>query len=256
MARIISVISGKGGVGKTTTVSNLGAALVNKGKSVILIDANVTTPNLSLHLGIPFYPITLHDVLKKKAPIEAAMYDHPSGMKIIPASLAVDSMKGINIEKLEKALWSLLGSADIILVDSAAGLGKEALTSMRLADQLLIVTNPDLPSVTDALKTIKLAEENDTDVLGVVVNRYKGRKHELKISEIRSMLDAPIITIVPEDPSVPKSIRKRKPVVHHKPRSRASSAFNKLASRIVGESFVERVENKKSWFDRLTFWFR
>ena len=95
--------------------------------------------------------------------------------------------------------------------------------------------------------------------MGVVVNRYRGKKHELKISEIRSMLDAPILTIVPEDPSVPKSIRKRKPVVHHKPRSRASSAYNKLASRIVGENFVEKIERfekKKSWFDRLTFWLR
>jgi septum site-determining protein MinD len=256
VAKIISVISGKGGVGKTTTVSNLGAALVSRGKNVILIDGNVTTPNLSLHLGIPFYPITLHDVLKRKIPIQSAIYEHPSGLKIIPASLSVDAMKGVNLEKMESALWSLLGSADIILVDSAAGLGKEAQTSMRLADELIVVTNPDLPAVTDALKTIKMADEHGTKVMGVVVNRYRGKSHEMKMSEIRSMLGVPILAIVPEDSSVPKSINHKKPVVHHRPNSQASKAFFSLASRVSGEPMIERLEKEKGWFERLTFWMR
>ncbi len=256
MAKIISVISGKGGVGKTTTVSNLGAALVKRGKNVIVIDGNITTPNLSLHLGIPFYPITLHDVLKRKTPIEAAIYEHSSGMKIIPASLSADAVKDIKIEKLEGALLNLLGRADVILIDSAAGLGREALTAMKIADEIIVVTNPDLPSVTDALRTIKLAEESGTKVSGVVINRVKGKKHELSISEIKSMLNVPILTIVPEDSSVPKSIKKRKPVIHHKPNSRASTAFKKLAAKILGEPFKEKKKKKKSWFERLTFWLR
>ncbi|OGI12312.1 hypothetical protein A3K64_02795 [Candidatus Micrarchaeota archaeon RBG_16_36_9] len=256
MARIISVISGKGGVGKTTTVSNLGAALVKKGKNVIIIDGNVTTPNLSLHLGIPFYPITLHDVLKGKIPIEAALYEHSSGMKIIPASLSSDAIKDINMDKLESTLWSLLGRADIIIVDSAAGLGKEALTAMRLADELIVVTNPDVPAVTDALKTIKIAEENEIKVLGIVLNRYRGKKHEMPLSEIKSMLGVPILTIVPEDSAVPNSIKNRKPVVHHRPNSGASLAFKKLASKVSGEPFIEELKRERSWFDRLTFWFR
>jgi len=256
MAKVISVISGKGGVGKTTTVSNLGAALVKRGKNVIVIDGNVTTPNLSLHLGIPFYPITLHDVLKRKTPVEAAIYEHSTGMKVVPASLSAEAVKDTKIEKLEGALLNLLGRADVIIVDSAAGLGKEALTAMRLADELIIVTNPDLPSVTDALKTIKLAEECGTKVLGIVLNRVKGKKHEMSLSEIKSMLSAPILTIVPEDSSVPKSIKRKKPVVHHKPKSRASIAFKKLAAKILGEPFTEKTKKKMGWFERLTFWLR
>jgi len=256
MARIIGVISGKGGVGKTTTASNLGAALVKRGKKIILIDGNVTTPNLSLHLGIPFYPITLHDVLKRKTPIEAAIYEHSTGMSVIPASLSADAVKDTKIEKLEGALLNLLGRADIVLIDSAAGLGKEALTAMRLADELVIVTNPDLPSVTDALKTIKLAEESGTKVLGVVVNRVKGKKYEMSLSEIKSMLGVQLLTVVPEDSSVPKSIKRKKPVVHHKPKSRASIAFKKLAAKIIGEPFVEKTRKKMGWFERLTFWLR
>ncbi len=252
MAKIISVLSGKGGVGKTTTVSNLGAALADQGKNVIILDGNVTTPNLSLHLGIPFYPVTLHDVLKKKIPVESALYEHPSGIKIVPASLSADAMRGVNLEKLEGALWSLLGKADIIIIDAAAGLGKEALTAMSVADELLIITNPDLPAVTDALKTVKIAEDNGTKILGVVVNRVREKSHELSLEEIQSMLEVPIIAVVPEDISVPRSIAKKTPLVHYKPTSDAAKEFKRLAKKILGE--IEEVKRKRSWVKRLFFW--
>ena len=252
MTRIISVLSGKGGVGKTTLVSNLGAALVKKGKNIIIIDGNVTTPNLSLHLGIPFYPITLHDVLKKKIPIESAIYHHESGLKIIPASLSYDAIKDINLEKFQAVLLSLLGKADIVIVDAAAGLGREALAAINVADDLIVVTNPELPAVTDALKTIKIAEENGTKVLGVVVNRIRSLRHELSLNEIKSMLEVPIIAAIPEDLAVPRSIAKKIPVVHHKPNSRASIEFHRLAARIVGEPWI--AIKRKTWLERLFFW--
>jgi septum site-determining protein MinD len=252
MTRIISILSGKGGVGKTTVASNLGAALVKKGKNIIILDGNVTTPNLSLHLGIPFYPVTLHDVLKRKAPIESAIYHHESGLKIVPASLSYDAVKDIDMEKFQAVLLKLLGKADIVIVDSAAGLGREALASINVADDLIVVTNPDLPAVTDALKTIKIAVEKGTKILGVVVNRIKCLKHELSLSEIKSILEVPIIAAIPEDLAVPRSIAKRIPVVHHKPNSRASLEFHKLAARIVGEPWL--AVKKKGWMERLFFW--
>jgi septum site-determining protein MinD len=252
MARIISVLSGKGGVGKTTLVSNLGAALIKRGKNVIIIDANVTTPNLSLHLGIPFYPVTLHDVLKNDVPIESAVYNHHTGLRVIPASLSVEALKNVNMDKLEKALSNLFDKTDIIIVDAAAGLGKEALAAIGVADELIVITNPELPAVTDALKTIKIAQDNKTKVLGVVVNRVKGLKHELSMSEIKSILDVPIISIVPEDLAVPRSIAKKTPVVHHKPRSKSSVEFQRLALRILGDPWSE--VKRKSWLERLFFW--
>ena len=252
MARVISVLSGKGGVGKTTLVSNLGTALLKRGENVVIIDGNVTTPNLSLHLGIPFYPVTLHDVLKNDIPIEHAIYSHHTGLRIIPASLSAEALKNVNMDKLEKALLNLLDKVDIIIIDSAAGLGKEALAAITVADELIVVTNPELPAVTDALKTIKIAQDNGTKVLGAVVNRVKGLKHELSMSEIKSMLEVPIIGIVPEDLAVPKSIAKKTPVVHHNPRSRSSIEFRRLAARIVGEPWTDI--KKKGWLERLFFW--
>lgn len=253
MTRIISVISGKGGVGKTTTVTNLGLALTNHGRDVIVLDANVTTPNLSLHLGIPFYPVTLHDVLKRRAPVSTAIYDHHSGIRVVPASLSVDALKEVDIGKLQTALLSLLGQTDIIIVDAAPGLGEEALAAMGVADEVIIVTNPELPAVTDALRTIKLADEMGTRILGIVVNRVRGHRHELTNREIESMLDVPTLATIPEDVAVQRSISLKTPVVHYRPRSKSSREFRKLAARIMGEPVIEK---HRSWFDRLFFWSR
>ena len=251
MTRVITVISGKGGVGKTTTVTNLGLALMKQKQNVIILDANVTTPNLSLHLGIPFYPVTIHDVLRGEADPTQAIYEHDSGLKIIPASLRTDDVVEHKVEKLYTVMLNLLGRADIIIVDAAAGLGKEALSAINVADEIIIVTNPELPAATDALKTVKIAEQFGTPVLGVVVNRYKGLKHELSLEEIRSMLETEIISVVPEDIAVPRSIANKTPVVSHRPTSKASREFKKLAARVTGEDFIEKQE---SWFERVFGW--
>ena len=89
MTRIIGVVSGKGGVGKTTMVANVGTALAKMGKDVIVLDANLTTPSLGMHLGLPLYPVTIHDVLKGRASIKDAIYVHDSGLKIIPAGISL-----------------------------------------------------------------------------------------------------------------------------------------------------------------------
>lgn len=253
MTRTIAISGGKGGIGKTVTVANLGAALAERGKNVIVVDANLTTSNLSMHLGIPFYPVTLHDVLKGKANIAEAIYLHPSGMRVIPASLSVNALKGLNASKLPEAVSDLLGKTEIILIDSAAGLGKEALAAMEASKEMLIVTNPEIPAVTDALKTIKMAEEKNIGILGAVVNKVKGNENEMSINEIQSMLDIPILAVLPEEREVADSIAMKVPVVHYSPKSRTSKEFRKLAAHLVGEKYIQ-VE--KSLAKRLFGWLR
>lgn len=252
MTRVISVISGKGGVGKTTASANLGAAFAELGKNVVILDANLTTPNLSLHLGIPLYPITLHDVLKGKAYMSEAIYFHPSGIKVVPASLSVDALKGLNAGRLQKAISELLGKYEIVLIDGAAGLGKEAVAAIEAADEILIVTNPELPAVTDALKTIKLAEKSGVKISGIILNRVKNEEHELTREDIESMLDVPVIGIVPEDASVQHSITAKMPVVHYNPKSKAAREFKRLAARLVNE--VYREPREKSFFEKFFGW--
>ncbi len=253
MTRIITVTGAKGGTGKTTTVTNLALSLIKKRQKVIILDANVTTPNLSLHLGIPFYPMTLHDVLKKKITIDEAVYNHRSGIKVVPASLAVDAMEGVEFSRFESAVLSLLGQTDVIILDAAAGLGREAKAAIGVSDEIIIVTNPELPAVTDALKTIKVAEELGTKVLGVVINKVNGHKHEMSRKEVEYMLEVPILVEVPHDLSIPQSIYEKTPVVDLKPRCKSSLQFKKLASTIIGEQ-IEEPQRNESWVKRFFGW--
>lgn len=159
MTKIIAIISGKGGVGKTTSAINLGAALSDLGKDVTVVDANLTTPNVGLHLGVPVVPVSLHDILKSEKHITESVYLHPSGLKIIPASIALKDIEDVNLRRLKEKIAGLRGVGDIIIIDSAAGLGKEAVAAIESADEVIIVTNPELPAVTDALRSIKLVEK-------------------------------------------------------------------------------------------------
>ncbi len=238
MTRIIACISGKGGSGKTTLVANLGAALAEMGKDVVVIDANLTTPNLGLHVGFPIMPITLHDVLKGKAKINDAIYTHHKGLKIIPAGISINDLQGIDARDLPNALLDILGNSEIVLIDASAGLGREALAALESADETLLITNPELPAVMDALKAIKMAENLGTKVTGVVLNRSTRKGHEMTKDEVRNMLDTEIIAEIPEDMSVKQAISKRVPVVYHKPTSYASQEITKLAGRLVGENVV------------------
>lgn len=245
--KVITVTSGKGGVGKTTTAINLGAALNAFGKDVIIVDANLTTPNVGLHLGAPLVPVSLNHVLLGKADIVDAIYEHESGTKIIPSSLSVKELRRLNHSKLKDVAKKLRKSADYIIYDSAAGLGEEALCAMEAADEMIIVTNPEITAVTDALKTSKVIEELGKEVKGVIVTRVKGTKFEMPISNIKEMLELPILGVIPEDKFVPKSVMKKDALVRTHPKSRAAREYRKIAAKIAGKNDYKEKFNLWDW---------
>lgn len=254
MTRVIDIVSGKGGVGKTTLTSNLAYALTELGQDVIAVDANLTTPNLGLHLGFHLAPKTLHDVLKRKTKLKNSIYPHPFGFKIIPASLNINDLKGVDVGRLPEVTLSLLGKTDIVLMDSAPGLGREALSSINAADEILIITNPDIPSVTDALKTLKLAEETNKNVLGVVVNRVRRKAHELTKKEIEEMLGVPVLVEIPEDKNVLRSVAAKNPIIDYYPFSPASVEIRRLAHILVGVPFKYKQLRRFNILERLVKW--
>ncbi len=250
MARLIVITSGKGGVGKTTTAVNLGASLNAFGQNVVIVDANLTTPNIGIHLGAPIVPINLHDVLSGKNKISEAVYEHYSGTKIVPASLSIDDLKYSKPEKLLSAVKNLKRNYDFVICDSAAGLGREAATAISIADEILIVTNPELPAVTDALKVKKFAEDLGKQVSGVILTKDRRNKNQMSLEEIESMIEKPIIAVIPEDSSVREALMKKDAVIHVKPYSKISLSYKELAAKLLGKKYA-----KPNLFSRILSYF-
>lgn len=256
MTRTILIASGKGGVGKTTLTSNLAYALTQLGEDVIAMDANLTTPNLGMHFGMHLAQRTLQDVLKGKVKLEQATYRHPYGFRFIPASIATSDLEGVDVNRLQNVTLGLMGKADYVLMDCAAGLGREATAAIAASSEVLLVTNPDLPSATDALKAANLARKMRRDVIGVVVNRAKGSRYELGVDAIRSLLDAPVIAQIPEDKAVAESIAAKVPLMDYASGSPAAVEILRLACAISGRKFNARSAATASLLRRLINWMR
>ncbi len=246
MGRLIVITSGKGGVGKTTSAINIGAALNSLKEDVLVVDGNLTTPNISLHFGAPIVPVTLNHVLLGKAKVAEAIYEHESGTKILPASLSIKDFNKIKHESFSGVAKELKKVSDIVICDSAAGLGKEALALLDIADEVIVVTNPDILAVTDALKTVKVAESLNKQVNGVIIARVKNNRLEMSTGSVRDMIEAPIIGIVPEDLAVQKSLIMKEAVVHTYPKSKAAKSYIEIAYKILGKE-----PEKRRFFSRL-----
>jgi len=247
MARIIVINSGKGGVGKTTTAINLGASLNKLKKDVVIIDANLNTPNIGLQLGAPIVPVTLNHVLNGKATIDEAIYEHSSGTKIIPSSLSVKELTKFNTKKLEKVIAELGNMTEYVIVDSAAGFSEEVMAALNASTEVIVVTNPEMPAVTDALKTVKVARERGKEIAGVIITRHKDAKYEMPLSSIKSMLESQIIGVIPEDKAVKEALNKRDAVIHTHPKSKVSKKYHYIARKLSGEE----KEETKGFFRRL-----
>ncbi len=246
MTRIICVVSGKGGVGKTTLVSNLGALLAQEGKDVAIVDANITGANLGLHYGLISYPISIHDVMRNNASLTDAVYKHHSGVDIIPASLSFEDVLETTPRNLKEELNTL--NKDFILVDAATGLDRETLNAIDMCDELIIVTHPELPTISDALRTKTIAKKYNKKILGIVLNRVS-KKDALKKDNLSSFFELPVIGVIPEDHAIRKSIEAKNPIVLGHPSHKISSEFRKISHCILGKEFksksgiLERVVN-------------
>jgi septum site-determining protein MinD len=240
MTRRILVVSGKGGVGKTTLITNLACALAELGQKVVAFDANPTTPNLGLHLGFHLAPKTLHHALRGEAEIEEIAYWHPFGFYVIPGSLSLEDIKNTRPERLSEITSSLLGKADFVLMDCSAGLGKETISAIEACDEVIFLVNPDLPSIVDALRALKIVEGMGKRSLGIVINRIKNAKYELKANEIEEILRLPIIAQIPEDRKVEESIALKTPLISFDSSSPASIEIKKLACFLAGKKFEYR----------------
>jgi MinD-like ATPase involved in chromosome partitioning or flagellar assembly len=243
----IAIVSGKGGVGKTTTTVNLALAMYKLGANVIVMDANITTPNLGLYLGILNTPKTLNDVLRGDIHISESIYSHNSGINIIPSDMAVDALTGIDYNQIKHVVGHLENHADFLLIDTAATLGSETQRVMELVDEIVIVTNTDKGALIDALKTIETAKRIGVPVLGVIVNRVQGRFDRSRIEEL---LGIPVLGHIKHDKKLSKSVEDGKIYLETYNTSNVNRYYD-AASMFLGPSYRKKLlkERKSSLFD-------
>ena len=228
---ILGVFSAKGGVGKTTTVANLGAVLAQKLKNrVIIVETNMTASNLGLHLGILDPPVVIQDVVFGKLKVNEAISITDYGLHVIPGSVAFTEELG-SID-LRGILDEIRKKYDVVILDSAPGFGLEVFASMKACDELLICCQPRVPAIAGTLQTLRAADRLKIPVFGVVLNRVTGKRFEIPTSDIKRTLGWPTMAVVPEDDMVEESVTRGVPVVLHAPNSPAAIEYRKLAQAV------------------------
>jgi septum site-determining protein MinD len=246
MGKAIIVSSGKGGVGKTSIVINIGAALTALGKKVAIVDGSLTTPDIALHLGIPFHIKSLAHVLQHHTSLNAACFHHKTGISIIPGSVHNNLLKEFESNKLRHVLNKLKKEYDYVLVDCAAGLGREATSAIKNCDNMLVVVNPELTSVVNASKTIQLAKTVHTTPLGIILNRTGRYSKELSQDTVLSLMhNIPLLGIIPEDTKLSLATKKEETVINHYPRSKASKSITNIAHTLAGKPVKQKRIKKK-----------
>jgi len=247
MGEVIIIASGKGGVGKTNAVVNLGIALAELDKSVALIDGSLTTPDISLHLGIPLHVRGLTNILKENAHVESAIFNHKSGLRIIPGNVHGNILREFEGKKFAKLLNDIRDEHDFILIDCAAGLGREAISAIKHSDKMLVVANPELASVANASKTIQHAKDFNVEPIGIILNRIGRHKEELTEDEMEGLFHKlPVLGRIPEDKRIPISNKEEEAIINYYPKSKPSKEFRLIARKLTGEekrSFWERFKD-------------
>ena len=234
MVRVFTLASGKGGTGKTTLTVNIGTSLAQLGKRTYIMDADIGMANLGLLLGLEDVPITLHEVLAGKASISDAVYEGPGGVKVVPSGISLQGFQQANPELLKDVLTELATRCDFLLIDAPAGISRDGVIPLAIADEVLLVVNPELSSIVDALKTRILTEVVKGHVFGAIINRTGADGNELVREKMEKVLGVKVIGTVPDDPNIRKSASYKTPVVVKFPDSAASVAIRGIAAGLAG----------------------
>ncbi len=229
---IISFASGKGGVGRTTLVANLGVALAKLGKRTLLLDGCFETPDLALHFKLEKAFYTLNDVLAGDTSLSNVVQVGPEKVEIAPAALTLEQIKKTKPERLSEVVKEIDKKFQYVLIDTPGGLRRDTVAALRASSETILVTTPDMVAVSDCMKTKLIVEFLGIRLKGFIVNRVGNEEFELKTKEIQEILNLPLLGVVPEDDSMSEAIRKGIPIVVYKPSAPAAQAILKIAKKI------------------------
>ncbi|MCB9358397.1 P-loop NTPase [Candidatus Woesearchaeota archaeon] len=260
--RTIVIASGKGGVGKTTFALNISLALGKYGRQVILIDGNFDSPHIGLMLGKSNFEETIISALEGKD-ITEVVYKHQSGVKVIAGNISLEHRHKKDIPKFNKLIRKLEEYAEALVIDTSSDTA-DSIEIIKHATDVILITTPDFISVTETLKLMKVIEQNNQKIVGVIVNKYSGKEYDMKIENIQSLIGQKVIGVVPFHKNVMESLKLKYPVVYSHPQSPATEAFEKIACNMIGVEYKkDEPENKtktavvmekvglKKWYENL-----
>jgi flagellar biosynthesis protein FlhG len=242
--RVIAVSSGKGGVGKTSLVVNLAMALAEYNYRIIVLDGDLGLANVDVAFGItPRYSIK--NLLSGEKRVEDILYPVDRGIKILPGASGVIELANLDRGQLKNVLLNfgrLERMADILLIDTGAGLGHTVLNFITASDDVIVVMTPEPPSMTDAYGLVKtIAGETEKININVVVNRVHNETEARQAFErlqyaVRKFLGIPLNLLgwIYDDPLVGRSVMEQKPLALSNPQSRAYKCVQWIAGNVAG----------------------
>ena len=250
MGEVIVITSGKGGVGKTTTTANLGAALALRGKKVALVDTDIGLRNLDVVMGLEnriVYDIV--DVVEEKCKLRQALIKDKrfNELFLLPAAQTRDK-SAVNEEQMKELIGKLKDEFDYILIDCPAGIEQGFKNAIAGADRAIVVTTAEISAIRDADRIIGLLEASEIKNPELVINRIRPnmiKKGEMMdVEDIVDLLSIDLIGVVPDDEYIITQTNKGEPVVI-KEKAPSGKAYTEIARRILGENIDVTVPGRK-----------
>ncbi|MEV5024737.1 MinD/ParA family protein [Paenibacillus sp. LPE1-1-1.1] len=241
--RVVTVTSGKGGVGKSNFSLNFALSLQRLGKKVLVFDADIGMANIDVLMGVSS-TYNLYHLLKQEKTIWEIVQEGPEGLHFIAGGSGFRDLMDLSAEQLDRfadEISKLHGKYDLILFDTGAGLSKETVKFITAAQETIVVTTPEPTSITDAYALIKMVKTMEVDVqFKLIVNRAsdarEGKQTADKISMVSQRFlqsELPHLGILPDDPNVSKAVKRQIPFTVAYPGSEASVAIERIAKQFL-----------------------
>ncbi|MBC8207794.1 MAG: MinD/ParA family protein [Desulfobulbaceae bacterium] len=243
ITRVHAITSGKGGVGKTALTVNTAVSLAKRGKSVLILDADLGLANVDIALGL-IPPYNLNHFFSGEQELNDIVVEGPHGIKVLPAGSGIQSFIRLNSElkmRLIDGLEQLNSHFDFVLIDTEAGISDNVVYFNTAAQEILVVTTPEPTSITDAYALMKLLSTRYHEKrFNLVINQVESDEDALDVYRKLTMVAGRYLDIsidflgsIPADKQMVQAIRKQQPLVEFDPESATSSAFADLAELLI-----------------------
>ncbi|MDQ0253694.1 flagellar biosynthesis protein FlhG [Evansella vedderi] len=267
--KVIAVVSGKGGVGKSNFVVNFAIALQQLNKKVLVFDLDIGMANVDILLGRTSFQ-SIVDMLEKDLNIREIIEDGPEGLTFVSGGSGLTELFEMNQQKIDifiKQLFLLQQDYDYIIFDMAAGVSNDSLQFLLSAHEVILVTTPEPTSITDAYATIKYIHSQDKKLpISLVVNRIHDRREGPLTAENMAAVCSKFLgkeithlSTIPDDEAVSKAVRSQTPFILKSPRAESSKAIKETAKSYIGTTEIQSDKGGNSlhsFVDRFTSFFR